>query len=103
MSKSKQKYYRIDTGKLEGVYELAEMDAVRTDKKERVLCPCCDKPLKPHCDVIQWGFWQDIYTTFFVCKPCCKAWRYSYIVVCEVTQVKTEALDSLETGAQATA
>jgi hypothetical protein len=90
----KQQYYRIDIGKNEGVYELGDIVNVKVDKKERILCPCCNKPLKPQADVIQWGFWQDTYTTYFLCKPCIKVWRYSYVVVCEVAAVDTSALEA---------
>ena len=89
MSRAKQKYFRVDTGKYEGVYELEELVSPSVDKKERVLCPCCKKPLKPLADVIQWGFWEDIYRTFFICTPCVKAFSHSYVVVCDVTDIKS--------------
>lgn len=94
MAKKQQQYFRIDTGKNQGVYELETISSPKVDKKERVLCPCCNKPLKPVYDVIQWGFWQDTYKTYFLCKPCIKAWVYSYLVVCEVVAVDTSALEA---------
>lgn len=87
MSK-KQRYFRIDTGKFEGVYEL-EMLTLPGISDAPIKCPCCNRLLKPLIDIIQWGFWEDAYATYFFCKPCQKVWEYDYVVLPELVAVDT--------------
>lgn len=75
-------YYRVNTGKFEGIYELEELKTVIPTKRG-VKCPCCAKEARPFTDIIQWGFWEDEYTTIFLCKSCRKALRYAYLIVCD--------------------
>lgn len=87
---ARQHYLRIDTGEYEGVYELKKLDNLLV-VNEQIVCKCCEKPLIPVMDIIQWGFWEDTYTTYFVCPGCIKAYSYSYILTCEVSEVKRDS------------
>lgn len=85
--RANQLYLRVNTGEFEGVYDLTTLKELWI-VNDKILCKCCEKQLTPVLDLIQWGFWEDTYTTYFVCKACLKAYSYSYVVVCEVTEVK---------------
>lgn len=87
---TKQHYLRIDTGEFEGVYELKKLVELPVIK-DVIVCPCCKEAITPVMDVIQWGFWQDEYTSYFVCRPCQRAYTYSYTLVCTVTEVKSDS------------
>lgn len=44
----------------------------------RLTCPCCDKPLRPVADFIQYGIFDDSYLTYTVCDECHWAVEFVY-------------------------
>lgn len=82
----KTRFFRINQGEYEAIYELVVVDKVKTTDKG-IQCPCCQSEAYPIADVIQWGFWEDTYQTYFLCQSCLKAYLYAYVLVCTVENV----------------
>lgn len=42
------------------------------------VCSCCEKPLQPVADFIQYGIFDDSYLTIMVCLECHWAYEFAY-------------------------
>jgi hypothetical protein len=77
-------FVTLPDGKLKGLYELCEIRERRpsNDNEGGNLCKCCGGHLAAVFDVMQLGFWDNTYVTYFVCKPCMKSVKYEYSLSC---------------------
>lgn len=69
--------------------QLKRVKDMEKDEQDRALCPCCKKPLQGLLDIIQWGMWDDKYTTYLYCKDCDTAFEYKY----QISAVVPERFD----------
>lgn len=76
---NKKVWLRISKGQLEGLYQVKPFIA-EFHADELPHCPCCDGALLAAFDVCQWGFFDDRYRTYAVCKACGKAYTLDYSV-----------------------
>lgn len=74
------KFVTIPNSNYPGLYELQEerFEIPDPNSPTALKCPCCHEALTPVFDIQQLGFWQDHYQTWFVCKPCFKAVKFTY-------------------------
>ena len=79
MSSTKARWLRVPTGSLEGLYELSHWNQP-VDLEAKPVCPCCCQELAPGYDICQWGFLEDSYTSYVLCRPCGKAFELRYFV-----------------------
>lgn len=63
-----------------GVYQLNyTFDTVPPmDAAQGPACDCCRQPQRAAFDVMQMGFWDDSYQTYFICPSCKTASVYKY-------------------------
>lgn len=63
-----------------GRYELlVTYEQVATPEPDEVFkCERCAEPMLPAFDVVQEGFWEDQFSTWFVCVNCNAAVRFDY-------------------------
>jgi hypothetical protein len=80
IKKHTRKFVVIPDGNYHGVYELTRTlkQVAPPEHGEVKKCQCCAGPMKPALDVIQQGFWDDSFNTYFVCLPCKKAELFTY-------------------------
>lgn len=76
---AKQFYLRIESGKFAGVWTVKPLPKIASYRKG-IKCPQCGRCARAALDLIQWGFWDDHYTTYFVCRECAVAYQFDYDV-----------------------
>lgn len=76
---TKKVFLRIAKGQHEGLYQISDFKG-EIELGVLPACPCCNGELAPVFDICQWGFFDDKYSTYAVCKPCLKAWVLVYSV-----------------------
>ena len=78
MSREKR-WLRIPDGENAGLWEIKVMATPDFDNLT-LSCPCCGATLAPGIDICQWGFFDDHYLTYAVCKPCGFAFEIEYSI-----------------------
>jgi len=78
--KPRNLFLTITDGKLKGVYEIDETieHAPSNNIEGGNTCKCCQAAMKAAFDVMQLGFWDDSYSTYFCCPSCRKASVFKY-------------------------
>lgn len=84
---AKQSYLRIENGKFSGVWTVKPLPKIAPYRKG-IKCPQCQRCARAALDLIQWGFWCDNYTTYFVCRECGVAYQFDYEVAPESETVE---------------
>lgn len=73
----KSRFFALRTGEATHLYEIKRSyECAPADTGQ--VCSCCEKPLAPIADFIQYGIFDDSYLTVMVCNECHWAYEFAY-------------------------